>query len=50
MKKLVDWADFGFITEPGQDIRNGLNGFTLPGLQRNEIQFHARRSDCHTRM
>jgi hypothetical protein len=35
LKKLVDWADFGFITEPGQDIRNSLNDFTLPGLNRN---------------
>jgi hypothetical protein len=35
LKKLVDWADFGFITEPGKDIRNGLNDFALPGLNRN---------------
>jgi hypothetical protein len=35
LKKLVNWADFGFITEPGQDIRNGLNDFSLPGLDRN---------------
>ena len=35
LKKLVDWADFGFIIEPGQDIRTALNDFSLPGLQRN---------------
>jgi hypothetical protein len=35
LKALVDWADFGFITEPGQDIRTGLNNFGLPRLQRN---------------
>jgi hypothetical protein len=32
---LVSWADFGFITEPGRDIRDGLNNFQLPGLDRN---------------
>jgi hypothetical protein len=35
LKALVDWADFGFITEPGIDIRNNLNNFNLPGLNRN---------------
>ena len=35
LKRLVDWADFGFIIEPGQDIRTNLNNFSLPGLQRN---------------
>lgn len=35
LKKLIDWADFGFIIEPGQDIRTALNDFSLPGLQRN---------------
>ena len=35
LKTLVDWADFGFITEPGIDIRNNLNNFNLPGLNRN---------------
>ena len=32
---LVNWADFGFITEPGMDIRQNLNNFNLPGLNRN---------------
>jgi hypothetical protein len=33
LKALVDWADFGFITEPGQDIRNGLDQRScLPNL------------------
>jgi hypothetical protein len=32
---LVNWADFGFITEPGMDIRQNLNNFGLPGLNRN---------------
>lgn len=35
LKALVDWADFGFITEPGKDIRDNLNNYHLPGLQRN---------------
>jgi hypothetical protein len=35
LKALVDWADFGFITEPGIDIRTNLNNFNLPGLNRN---------------
>jgi len=35
LKALVDWADFGFITEPGIDIRNNLSNFNLPGLNRN---------------
>jgi hypothetical protein len=35
LKALVDWADFGFITEPGRDIRINLNNFALPGLDRN---------------
>jgi hypothetical protein len=35
LKALVDWADFGFITEPGQDIRDNLNNFGLPGLNRH---------------
>ncbi|MBW0001690.1 MAG: hypothetical protein JO015_21550 [Verrucomicrobia bacterium] len=34
LKDLVDWADFGFITEPGQDVRNGLNAYYgLQGLR-----------------
>lgn len=34
LKALVDWADFGFITEPGQDIRNGLDAYYgLQGLR-----------------
>jgi hypothetical protein len=32
---LVNWADFGFITEPGMDIRQNLNNFNLPGLNRH---------------
>jgi hypothetical protein len=33
LKVLVDWADFGFITEPGMDIRNGLDAYSrLPNL------------------
>jgi len=32
---LVNWADFGFITEPGKDIRDNLNNFYLPHLQRH---------------
>jgi hypothetical protein len=35
LEALVNWADFGFITEPGMDIRNNLNNFNLPGLNRN---------------
>ena len=35
LQNLVNWADFGFITEPGRDIRNNLNNFNLPGLNRN---------------
>jgi len=32
LKALVDWADFGFITEPGIDIRGSLSVYsTLPG-------------------
>jgi hypothetical protein len=30
-----NWADFGFITEPGRDIRDNLNDFYLPHLQRH---------------
>ena len=30
LKALVDWADFGFITEPGRDIRNNLNNDENP--------------------
>ena len=35
LQTLVNWADFGFITEPGIDIRNNLSNFNLPGLNRN---------------
>jgi hypothetical protein len=35
LQALVNWADFGFITEPGRDIRINLNNFQLPGLNRN---------------
>jgi hypothetical protein len=31
LKKLVNGADFGFITESGQDIRNNLNNFQFTG-------------------
>src|SRR4029077_14398558 len=30
LQSLVNWADFGFITEPGKDIRTNLNNFQLP--------------------
>jgi hypothetical protein len=32
LKELLEWADFGFITEPGKDIRDNLDGYSLPGL------------------
>jgi hypothetical protein len=35
LQTLVNWADFGFITEPGMDIRQNLNNFNLPGLNRH---------------
>jgi hypothetical protein len=35
LQTLVNWADVGFITEPGKDIRTGLNNFQLPGLNRH---------------
>jgi len=35
LQALVNWADFGFITEPGRDIRTNLNNLQLPGLNRN---------------
>lgn len=35
LQALANWADFGFITEPGKDIRINLNHFSLPGLNRN---------------
>ena len=48
LKRLVDWADFGFIVEPGQDIRTNLNNFSLPGLQRNFLtsQLQDNQSDA----
>jgi hypothetical protein len=33
LRALVNWADFGFITEPGMDIRNRLDAYSnLPNL------------------
>jgi hypothetical protein len=35
LQNLVNWADFGFITEPGKDFRDRLNNFNVAGLNRN---------------
>jgi hypothetical protein len=35
LSNLVGWADFGFITEPGMDIRQDLAQGALRGLNRN---------------
>ena len=60
LKALVDWADFGFITEPGMDIRNGLDAYSnlsnpdgwyyVSGLDDNQNQASACRPVVYSKL
>ena len=43
LQSLVNWADFGFITEPGKDIRTNLNQFPTTWPQSKLLRFTTAR-------